>query len=127
MDTNILFLNLIIIVVGLFVLWQGGQILFMRNKTASTKARVVDTKTLERRKTAYRNSNWALLSYKVNGKAILSKNRIQVPMNTRIGEIIEIWYYKDNPAKIAQFSTKRFLIGLGVLMIFILARLAQIN
>lgn len=127
METNILFLNLIIIVVGLFVLWQGGQILFMRNKTARTKARVVDTKTLERRKTAYRNSNWALLSYKVNGKAILSKHRVQVPMNTRIGEMIEIWYYKDNPAKVAQFSTKRFLIGLGVLIIFILARLTQIN
>lgn len=44
MDRNIYFINIIIAVISIFVLWQGIQIIFMTSKTKETQATIIETK-----------------------------------------------------------------------------------
>ena len=65
MDKNIYFINIIIAVILIFILWQSIQIIFMTNRTKETQATIVETKFENSNETKFRNSNWALVSYKV--------------------------------------------------------------
>ena len=67
-------------------------------------------------------SKWALVSYKVGDNTVISKNRIQVPMEAKRGQKIKIRYYRNSPEIIATFSIKKFLIGIFIGIIFIVLR-----
>lgn len=123
MDKNIYFINIIIVVVLIFVLWQGIQIIFMASRTKETQATIVDTKFATSNGTKFRNSNWALVSYKVGINTVISKNRIQVPMNAKVRDKIQVKYYKNSPENIATFSIKKFIIAILVAVIFITVRI----
>ena len=112
MDRNIYFINIIIAVISIFVLWQGIQIIFMTSKTKETQATIIETKFANANGTKFRNSNWALVSYKVGINTVIAKNRVQVSMDTKVGEKILVRYYKNSPERIATFSIKKFVIGL---------------
>ena len=83
MDRNIYFINIIIAVISIFVLWQGIQIIFMTSKTKETQATIIETKFANANGTKFRNSNWALVSYKVGINTVIAKNRVQVSMDTK--------------------------------------------
>ncbi len=123
MDRNIYFMNIIIAVISIFVLWQGIQILFMTSRTKETQATIVETKFANSNGTKFRNSNWALVSYKVGVNTVVSNSRIQIPMETKVGEKIQVRYYKNSPERIATFSINKFVIGILVAIIFVIVRI----
>ena len=122
-DRNIYFINIIIAVISIFVLWQGIQIIFMTSKTKETQATIIETKFANANGTKFRNSNWALVSYKVGINTVIAKNRVQVSMDTKVGEKILVRYYKNSPEIIATFSIKKFVIGILVALVFIVVRI----
>ena len=122
MNRNIVFINLIIIVIFIFVIFQGLQIVLFSKKTKEVNATIVETIFANANGTKFRNSKWALLSYKVGDNTVISKNRIQVPMEAKRGQKIKIRYYRNSPEIIATFSIKKFLIGIFIGIIFIVLR-----
>lgn len=122
MNRNIVFINLIIIVIFIFVIFQGLQIVLFSKKTKEVNATIVETIFANANGTKFRNSKWALVSYKVGDNTVISKNRIQVPMEAIRGQKIKIRYYRNSPEIIATFSIKKFLIGIFIGIIFIVLR-----
>ena len=122
MNRNIVFINLIIIVIFIFVIFQGLQIVLFSKKTKEVNATIVETIFANANGTKFRNSKWALVSYKVGDNTVISKNRIQVPMEAKRGQKIKIRYYRNSPEIIASFSIKKFLIGIFIGIIFIVLR-----
>ena len=122
MNRNIVFINLIIIVIFIFVIFQGLQIVLFSKKTKEVNATIVETIFANANGTKFRNSKWALVSYKVGDNTVISKNRIQVPMEAKRGQKIKIRYYRNSPEIIATFSIKKFLIGIFIGIIFIVLR-----
>lgn len=122
MNRNIVFINLIIIVIFIFVIFQGLQIVLFSKKTKEVNATIVETIFANANGTKFRNSKWALVSYKVGDNTVISKNRIQVPMEVKRGQKIKIRYYRNSPEIIATFSIKKFLIGIFIGIIFIVLR-----
>ena len=122
MNRNIVFINLIIIVIFIFVIFQGLQIVLFSKKTKEVNATIVETIFANANGTKFRNSKWALVSYKVGDNTVISKNRIQVPMEAKRGQKIKIRYYRNSPGIIATFSIKKFLIGIFIGIIFIVLR-----
>ena len=123
MNKDIYFVNIMIVVVFIFILWQGIQIIFMTNRTKETQATVIETRFVNPSGIKFRNSNWAFVSYKVGSNTILSKNTIQVPMNVKVGEKIQVRYYKNSPERIATFSISKLIKGILIAALFILVRL----
>lgn len=122
MNRNIVFINLIIIVIFIFVIFQGLQIVLFSKKTKEVNATIVETIFANANGTKFRNSKWALVSYKVGDNTVISKNRIQVPMEAKRGQKIKIRYYRNSSEIIATFSIKKFLIGIFIGIIFIVLR-----
>ena len=122
MNRNIVSINLIIIVIFIFVIFQGLQIVLFSKKTKEVNATIVETIFANANGTKFRNSKWALVSYKVGDNTVISKNRIQVPMEAKRGQKIKIRYYRNSPEIIATFSIKKFLIGIFIGIIFIVLR-----
>ena len=113
---------MIIIVIFIFVIFQGLQIVLFSKKTKEVNATIVETIFANANGTKFRNSKWALVSYKVGDNTVISKNRIQVPMEAKRGQKIKIRYYRNSPEIIATFSIKKFLIGIFIGIIFIVLR-----
>ena len=55
--------------------------------------------TINPENSKFRNSKWATVSYKVNGRTYQSQNCIQVPMASQIGTTITVRYDTQNPEK----------------------------
>ena len=62
----------------------------------------------------FRNSKWAKIAYKVNGKRYVSYNRIQIPMSAEVGTKITIRYDALQPDMLYSFSWKKIGIALAV-------------
>lgn len=65
----------------------------------------------------HRNSKWAIVSYKVDGKTYQSRNRIQVPMASQIGSTVNVRYDKFDPEKLYSFSMLRMIVSLFIAVI----------
>lgn len=46
------------------------------------------------------NNKTAVIKYEVNGKTFFSQNRINIPLNSCLGDPIEIYYNTENPGQI---------------------------
>ena len=64
-------------------------------------------------KMRFRNSKWAKIAYKVNGKRYISYNRIQIPMSAEVGTKITIRYDALQPDMLYSFSWKKIGIALA--------------
>ena len=75
----------------------------------------------------WRNAKLAEISYRVNDRNIVSKNRIQVPLTSKIGTPITVRYDRNQPERIYSYSAKRiimgFLIGIGSVLIAVLMQI----
>lgn len=121
-NRNIIFTNIVIAVVFIYVMVQGLQIVFFSKKTEEVQGTIVETRFANANGIKGKNSNWALVSYKVGNSVIISSNRIQVPMEAKKGQRIKIRYYKNSPEVIATFSIKKLGIGILVGVVFIVLR-----
>ena len=121
MNNDTIFLYIIAIIAVCFALINCIQFIVKRNKSAQTVGTVISIKTVNPETTNFRNSKWATVSYKVNGKTYQSQNRIQVSMASQIGTTVTVRYDMANPEKLYSFSVLRIVVSLLVVAICIVA------
>lgn len=66
------------------------------------------------------NSKWAKVSFTVDGIIIVSENRIQVPMSSKVGDKITVKYDVNNPKRIITVSVQRMILFLSIAVAFLL-------
>jgi hypothetical protein len=97
------------------------QFLLKRNRTAQTVGTITSIKMPNPETAKARNSKWATVSYKVNGKNYQSQNRIQVSMSSQIGTPVTVRYDTQTPEKLYSFSFLRVVVSFLVAAICIVA------
>lgn len=110
-----------------FALFQCICFVIKRGKTMKTNGTIVSIKSTNPANEKWRNAKLAKVSYMVDGKNIVSKNRIQVPLASEIGTTLIIRYDRNQPERIYSYSVKRmiagFLIGIGSIIIAVLMQI----
>lgn len=120
MGRDTIFLYMIASMALCFALVNGIQFLVKRDRTAQVVGTIISIKTPNPTKTNYRNSKWARVSYKVNGKTYQSQNRIQVPMASQVGTSVTVRYDKLEPEKLYGFSCLRIIVLLLIAVVCVL-------
>lgn len=98
---------------------------FMKNRNliSYTTATITDITTVVPETMKTTNSKLASVSFDVDGKGYTSSNRVQVSMNSSIGDKIKIAYYKDNPKQLFTSTMKKanifFIIGVFCIAIML--------
>lgn len=111
MDRDTIFLYVIAVIASCFGLINYIQFFLKGNKTAQTVGTIISFKTINPENSKFRNSKWATVSYKVNGRTYQSQNCIQVPMASQIGTTITVRYDTQNPEKLYSFSILRIIVA----------------
>ena len=106
MDRDTIFLYVIAVIASCFGLINCIQFFFKGNKTAQTVGTIISFKTINPENSKFRNSKWATVSYKVNGRTYQSQNCIQDT---------------QNPEKLYGFSILRIIVSFIVAAICIAA------
>lgn len=98
------------------------QFILKWNRTAQTIGTIISIKMPNPETAKARNSKWAQVSYKVDGKSYQSQNRVQVSMALQVGSTVKVRYDKFNPEKLYSFSLLRIAISIliAVVCIFLL-------
>lgn len=119
MKDNTIFLYLIVTVSLLFALYNAFVFWAKRNTTAKTIGTISSITSPNPETAKARNSKWAKVTYCVNGKNYVSKNRIQVPMTSQIGDSVTVRFDLKQPEKIYSYSLTRVLVSLLIAVICI--------
>lgn len=122
MRNDVLFINAIIVITLLYSLIQGCQLIFMGGRVEKADAKIIKTRYVNKNGTNFRNSQWAVVAYKADGRNIVSDNMIQVSMYAKEGDTVMVKYYKNNPQRLAVFSAKRCVTAFIITCIFIIIR-----
>ena len=129
MEHDVIILYLIAGVSFTFALFNCILFALKHGKTMKTDGTIVSIKSTNPTNEKWRNAKLAEVSYLVNGKRIVSKNRIQVSLASDIGTHIPIRYDRNQPDKIYSYSVKRiiigFLIGVGSILIAVFMQIHQ--
>lgn len=126
MSTDIIFLYIIAAMALSFGLINCIQFLLKHNRTAQTVGTIISIKMPNPETAKARNSKWATVSYKVNGKNYQSQNRIQVPMALQVGSSVKVRYDKFAPEKLYSFSLLRIVVSLLIAVICILTAIFKL-
>lgn len=121
MNKDIIILYIIAALSACFGLINCIQFLIKRNKTAQTVGTIISIKMPNPETAKARNSKWAQVSYKVNGRNYQSQNRIQVPMASQIGSTVTIRYDMSNPEKLYSFSILRVTVSFFITIVCVVA------
>lgn len=122
MRNDVLFINAIIVITLLYSLIQWGQLIFMGGRVEKSDAEIIKTRYANKNGTNFRNSQWAVVKYKAEGRNIVSDNMIQVSMYAKEGDTVMVKYYKNNPQRLAVFSAKRCVTAFIITGVFIIIR-----
>lgn len=122
MRNDVLFINAIIVITLLYSLIQWGQLIFMGGRVEKADAEIIKTRYANKNGTNFRNSQWAVVKYKAEGRNIVSDNMIQVSMYAKEGDTVMVKYYKNNPQRLAVFSAKRCVTAFIITCVFIIIR-----
>lgn len=122
MRNDVLFINAIIVITLLYSLIQGCQLIFMGGRVEKADAKIIKTRYVNKNGSNFRNSQWAVVAYKADGRNIVSDNMIQVSMYAKEGDTVMVKYYKNNPQRLAVFSAKRCVTAFIITCIFIIIR-----
>lgn len=122
MRNDVLFINAIIVITLLYSLIQWGQLIFMGGRVEKADAEIIKTRYANKNGTHFRNSQWAVVKYKAEGRNIVSDNMIQVSMYAKEGDTVMVKYYKNNPQRLAVFSAKRCVTAFIITGVFIIIR-----
>lgn len=121
MKRDVIFLYMIAGVSFSFALFNCFFIVIKQGKAVKTNGTIVSIKSTNPTNEKWRNAKLAKVSYLVDGRNIVSKNHIQVPLTSEIGTKLTIRYDRNQPERIYSYSLKRmiagFLIGIGSMMI----------
>lgn len=106
-------------------IYQYVNLIQNKDKIIYTSATVTDTVTVTPETMKIQNSRWAYVRFWVDGREYTSSKRIQVSMNTSVGDEIEIAYFKDNPSVIFTPSWKKAsaFLAIGILCIVMMVYL----
>ena len=126
MKNDTVFLYIIVTIALCFALVNCIQFLLKRNKTAQTVGTIISIKTVNPETTKFRNSKWATISYKVDGKTYQSHNRIQVPMASQIGTTVTVRYDTHDPERLYSFSVLRIVVSLLIAAICVVAAISNL-
>ena len=118
-SNEIYFLGAIAVIAFLFCVYNLVNLLLIQNKSATTGT-VISYTTAIPSTTAFHNSKWAQLTYKVNGKQYVSQKSIQVPFSSEIGSTVQLRYDTQHPERLYGFSPARILISLGITIVSII-------
>lgn len=111
---NIMILYIIAAAAFLFALCNCFFFIFKRGQT-DTAVGTIQSITSPNPETAKaRNSKWAIVSYKADGRLYTSQNRIQVPMSSQVGSPVHVRYEKAHPEHLYSFSPLRIAAGLCI-------------
>ncbi len=121
MNNDTFFLYIIAAIALCFGLINCIQFLLKRNRTAQTTGTIISIKMPNPETAKARNSKWAKVSYRVDGKSYQSQNRVQVPMALQVGSTVKVRYDKLNPEKLYSFSLLRIAVSFLIAAICILA------
>lgn len=123
MNNEKIFLYVISAAALFFCLFNIIQFLLNYSKTAQTVGTIISIQTPSPETTKFRNSKWAVVSYKVNGRIYQSHNRIQVPMASQIGSSVKVRYDKFTPEKLYSYSLLRIVVSfIAAALFFVIAR-----
>lgn len=122
MRNDVLFINAIIVITLLYSLIQWGQLIFIGGRVEKADAEIIKTRYANKNGTNFRNSQWAVVKYKAEGRNIVSDNMIQVSMYAKEGDTVMVKYYKNNPQRLAVFSAKRCVTAFIITGVFIIIR-----
>lgn len=122
MRNDVLFINTIIVITLLYSLIQWGQLIFMGGRVEKADAEIIKTRYANKNGTHFRNSQWAVVKYKAEGRNIVYDNMIQVSMYAKEGDTVMVKYYKNNPQRLAVFSAKRCVTAFIITDVFIIIR-----
>lgn len=118
MEKNFIYIVAVIfLILGIVDL---GRSLILKNKTGYVVGEVILIWQPNPEAVKKGNSKWATFSYIINGKNYTSQNRLQVSMNTKVGDRKIIKYDKKTPEKLYSFSVKRALVFFAVSALFFL-------
>ena len=109
MNNDTMFLYMIAAIAFCFGFINCIQLISKRNRTAKTIGTISSIKTVNPETTKFRNSKWATVSYKVNGRTYQTQNSIQVPMASQIGTTVAVRYDTKKPEKVYRFSALRII------------------
>jgi len=112
MERDVIFLYLIAGTSFTFALFNCILLIVKHGKTTKTEGTIVSIKSTNPANEKWRNAKLAEVSYLVNGKYVISKNRLQVPLSATVGTHITIRYDKNRPEKIYGYSVTRIVTGL---------------
>ena len=117
MSRDAIFLCEVSVVAFTFFMINGILILSKSGETARTTGIVVDVWLANGDLNRKFNSKWAIVSYEVDHNKYISENRIQVPMDYKIGSKVTVLYDKYHPETLYHFSKKKMVIGIGCFLL----------
>ena len=120
-SNEVYFLGGIAVIAFLFCVHNLVNLLLIQNKSATTTGTIISYTTAIPSTTAFHNSKWAQLTYKVNGKQYVSQKSIQVPFSSEIGSTVQLRYDTQHPERLYSFTPARILISLGITAVCIIA------
>lgn len=127
MERDIIVLYIIAGVAFSFALFNCILFTKKHGKTAKTNGTIVSIKSTNPTNEKWRNAKLAEISYRVDDRNIVSKNRIQVSSTSKIGTPITVRYDRNQPERLYSYSAKRiitgFLIGIGSVLIAVLMQI----
>lgn len=96
----------------IFYIYQLTTFMINKNKIRYTEGTIIKLSTAVPETMKKNNSKWAIMSYKIDGKTIISENKIQVSMHSKVGDKVKIAYFKNNPGRLFTTPVKKSLISL---------------
>lgn len=95
----------------------------MGGRVEKADAEIIKTRYANKNGTHFRNSQWAVVKYKAEGRNIVSDNMIQVSMYAKEGDTVMVKYYKNNPQNdLLYFLHKRCVTAFIITCVFIIIR-----
>ena len=114
MKNDTIFLYLIASVSFLFALYNALAFWAKRNITGKTTGTINSITSPNPETAKTRNSKWAKVTYRVDGKTYVSGNRIQVPLTAQVGNSVTVRYDLQHPERLYSYSLARILVSLFV-------------
>ncbi|SKC77833.1 hypothetical protein [Maledivibacter halophilus] len=108
-----------------YAIYQHVSIMLNKEKINYVNATIIETATAMPETMKINNSKWAYVRFWVDGKEYISSKRIQVSMNSSVGDEIEVAYFKDNPSVIftPNWKKERVFLIIGILCLAIMVYL----
>lgn len=109
----------------LYALASSLRLLYTHHHTGTTTGTIVSIARLPNpNANTHLNAHWAQVTYTVNGRTLVSENRVQVARTAVIGSNVRVRYDSVHPTRLRQTSLRHSLIALVVgIVLLVLAML----